>query len=100
MNTVTANDNDNLSANDQIVASAAGFEFTRGELHAAFTKVEDKQNWKQPIDAFLPAVTSEREIAAVEQAVIFFAGCVARIDTLPLGGYRVRAAGYYRSVGA
>ena len=87
----------------QIVCIAEGFAFTRAELRAAFELVEDKQNWKQPIDAFVPATScsGQRLVVAIEQAVHFFAGMqTVRIDRLPLGGLRVRAAGYYRTVGA
>ena len=93
-----------VEMDEQIVCKAEGFAFTRAELRAAFELVEDKQNWKQPIDAFVPAAScfsGQRLLVAIEQAVHFFAGMqTVRIDRLPLGGLRVRAAGYYRTIGA
>ncbi len=70
--------------------------YTHAELDAAFKKVEDKTNWKNPIDAVIP--TSEYPVTAA--AVTFFAG--SNLDALPAGDgmYQVKAPGYYEDVGA
>ena len=73
--------------------------FTVAELRAAFDRVKDADNWKNPIDRVL-SLESERAIAAVEEAVVFFAGCVADVEPLGRDEYRIRAVGYYVAVGA
>lgn len=84
----------------QIVAEAEGFAFTRGELAEAFRRVENKQNWKYPIDAMLAGELTHRECAAIRQAVIFFAGCEAMFTKVRGNGYRVQAVGYYAAIGS
>lgn len=75
------------------------------QLREAFGWVQNKQHWKNPIDARLALNEDERELVAA--AVVHFAGCVAEITPVsgqPIRGgrkvYRVRAVGYYAAVGA
>ena len=73
--------------------------YSRAELKDAFERVEDKTNWKNPIDTVLPGMLSGAEQSLIEAAVIFFAGCEPTI--LPYEfGTRVTAKGYYHAVGA
>ena len=78
--------------------------FTVAELRTAFELVEDKTNWKNPIDKSLagPLTVAERKL--INAAVIFFAGCEAKFtDEGGLAGAiftRVKAVGYYVAVGA
>lgn len=87
------------SLDEQIVASRDGHQFTRAELSKAFDVVKPADHWKNAIDARV-AILTKRERIAIEEAVIFFAGCHA--DFTPLGGdlFRVTAIGYFAAVGA
>lgn len=69
------------------------------ELRTAFELVQNKENWKLPIDAFVPA---DADVATIREAVIHFAGCVPHFDKRGLKGLaiRVTAVGYYEAVGA
>ena len=66
--------------------------------------VVDPENWKNPIDVVVdvPKDKSERKLFVdlITNAVIFFCGCVPEILTLEDYKVRVRAAGYYMSVGS
>lgn len=70
--------------------------YSLSELKAAFEKVQDATNWKNPICAAI----SVDDIDVVTEAVIFYAGC--RPTFVPINKARVRceAAGYYLAVGA
>lgn len=72
--------------------------YSRAELKAAFEKVRNTDNWKNPINAVIPQ--SDAEIT--RQAVIFFAGCSPKFTTARVddGYLRVKAVGYYAAVGA
>lgn len=73
-----------------------GTRWTHTQLHRAFTSVQDKQNWKNPILAIVPAETDLEMLAA---AIIFFAGCVPTFHSTP-DGLLVKAVGYYAAIGA
>lgn len=100
---------------DALIASTernqeTGTRYSHAELKAAFERVEDRTNWKNPIvGALIPA--AERDVT--EQAVIFFAGCrptfraAKRTDHDGRNGQKAKrgdllvdAAGYYLAVGA
>ena len=71
--------------------------YSQEQLHEAFTKIQNKDNWKNPIDA----VIDRKEEELITEAVVHFAGCVPTYE--PIHGttrYRVRAAGYYQTIGA
>lgn len=91
-------------ANAQVVEQIDGQPVTRGELNAAFALVENKENWKLPIDALVTIQDRNRprrEIELIRKAVVFFTGSVPTIDRGVRGGtIRVKAAGYYNAVGA
>lgn len=70
--------------------------YTREQLHEAFTKVENKSNWKLPIDA----VIQEDEIDITTEAIIYFAGCKPTFELINGGRFRCQAVGYYEAVGA
>jgi high-affinity K+ transport system ATPase subunit B len=87
----------------QVVTRIEGRDVTRAELSRAFSRVEPKQNWKNPIDAIV-VISSSYERLAIAAAVTFFTGSVATFDVVRLEAnhstYRVRAAGYYAAIGA
>lgn len=90
---------------DRIVARTAnGHEFIRRELSDAFDSVKPPNNWKMPIDSCFQtskdADKSAREVSAVREAVIFFAGCVPEIRHIGNFSFSCKAVGYYMAVGA
>lgn len=89
----------------QVVGVVLGVPVTRAELRQAFDRVADLSNWKNRIDATVYADRVELEM--IREAVVFFTGSVAHFarlgDALPGSAhrpYRVRAAGYYATIGA
>ena len=72
--------------------------FTRRQLTEAFNRVENKENWKLPIDAVV--TVNFAELNAIKAAVIFFTGGAAKSKRRLAGVYHITAPGYYNSVGA
>lgn len=68
-------------------------------LHEAFERVQPAPNWKAPIDKAV-VVKDGAELEAILRAVPFFTGGRATAQPLGRNAYRVKAAGYYASVGA
>ena len=98
--------------NAQVAAKIPGRDVTRGELEAAFNRVCDQERWKNPIDATIDAY-SDDELLVIREAIIFFTGSVPTFERVGsiaqpsvigfsvLGArVRVRAAGYYATIGA
>lgn len=73
--------------------------FTRAELSDAFDLVKHPDNWKLPIDTVICSPLSPRQIEAIKAAVIFYAGCRATVSR-SRSRTIIKAAGYYRAVGA
>jgi hypothetical protein len=66
--------------------------FSKDELHAAFSLVEDKTDWKLPIDKTIDA----EQLEVVARAIEFYTGSTCTIT--PIMGtdrIRVQAPGYY-----
>jgi len=57
----------------------------------AFDLVQDKEHWKNPIDAVIP----EEKRSIVEQAINYYAGGGARFVPAGEGKLRVAAPGYW-----
>lgn len=72
--------------------------FTRRQLTEAFNRVENKENWKFPIDAVV--TVNFEELNMIKAAVVFFTGGVAKSRRRLAGVYHITAPGYYNSVGA
>jgi hypothetical protein len=95
---------DDFDGRNQVVGKVLGRDVTRGQLSVAFDAVADKANWKNPIDATVDL--DDYTKAMVAEAIVFFTGSVAKFTrkggttTDGIGRYRVRAAGYYRTIGA
>lgn len=89
---------------DEIVARRGTFEFTRRELTEAFAVIRPKDHWKNAIDAEFSTGTmptmSAREVAAVHEAVRFFTGSLPEITHLGNFRFRVKADGYFATIGA
>ena len=75
-------------------------EARQAELKAAFERVENKSNWKLPIDATIELENPIQDAILISDAVIHFAGCVPTIWHMEGNKYRVVAIGYYAAVGA
>ena len=75
-------------------------QYTREELDKAFSKVQNKINWKHPVNAII----DEGEQELVTQAVVFFCGCVPTFTPIFSEPNKpklwVRAVGYHAAVGA
>jgi hypothetical protein len=70
----------------------------REELKAAFEKVQNKEHWKNPIDAFI----DPKEYGITDDAIAYFTGTQAFFNSNNLtlaqceaGMVRVTADGYY-----
>ena len=83
--------------NAMVVGEVMGQPVTRGELEAAFNRVANTNNWKDPIAKIV--TLDERGIALTREAVIFFTGSVPTFTRIG-GEYMVQAAGYYLTIGA
>jgi hypothetical protein len=74
--------------------------YSKEELHAAFSRVQNSSNWKMPVHAMIPATDED----VTREAVIFYAGCVPTFRKPTKGGFEgqliVSAVGYYNAVGA
>lgn len=74
-----------------------GKSFTILDLHVAFRKVQNEDNWKLPIHTYV----DEQEVELVEQAIVFFTGGGAkRMGRDANGRIEIHAEGYYHHVGA
>ena len=85
--------------NNTSVGTVMGRDVRRGQLLAAFKRVENADNWKAPIDARI-VIRSDFEMEMIREAVRFFTGSAATIECERPPVYRVRAIGYYKAVGA
>jgi hypothetical protein len=70
--------------------------FTVGQLREAFTKVENKENWKKPISSSIPVEECDVTSAAIE----FFTGGKTSFSPRTAGKVWVSSPGYYNTVGA
>ena len=92
-----------------VVTRILGRDVTQGELARAFDKVAPASHWKNPIDA-LVVISNDFEMELLRSAITFFTGSVARFEIVAVitncgvstgsARYRVRAAGYYATIGA
>lgn len=82
---------------DQVVYAG----MSRRVLEAQFNRVCDPHIWKKPIDKVIPfGDIYEHEIEEIRLAIIFYTGSKMVHVTRQKDAYRIRAAGYYASVGA
>jgi hypothetical protein len=71
---------------------------TQEQLSAAFDLVKDKSNWKMPINAKVPATEN---IDLIESAIVHFTSSIPSISIVSGGKFfRIKAAGYYKTVGS
>lgn len=66
------------------------------QMDAAFKKVQDNRNWKNPINAVIDA--GQEDITT--EAIIFYTGSIAQYTPAGKGKVRVEAAGYYLTIGS
>ena len=70
--------------------------YTQDQLMEAMRLVENKENWKLPVDCVVPA-DSDRDL--IFQAVIYFTGSIPSFTPVK-DGFRVQATGYYAEIGS
>lgn len=70
--------------------------YTQEALRAAFDKVADRRNWKNPIEAEI----ARDEFAITAEAVQFYTSSTLVIAEDRGATLLVKAAGYYRTVGS
>lgn len=80
------------------------YEAKQAKLTAAFNRVAPQSHWKNPIDCEVE-IENNRELRGIYDAVIHFTGSVPSFKALRVTErntciYRVRAAGYYATIGA
>jgi hypothetical protein len=84
-------------------APAESFEAMQARMRRQFDRVCDPTNWKNPIDTTV-AIATHDKMRAIAEAVVYFTGSVPTFSAIKIRGvrcvYRVRAAGYYRTIGA
>lgn len=85
--------------NEALIAKLMGG-YSKAELEAAFAKVANSENWKMPIVAELPSITSAVEKAKIAYAVEFFTGSKVTFGKTAGGKWLIKAPGYYLAVGA
>lgn len=87
---------------DPLSEEALTHGYGRTRLTEVFDLVKDPENWKMPVDGFVPE--GQATVREIECAVIFFTGSVPDIYPCEASGgrqgYAVLAAGYYEAVGA
>jgi hypothetical protein len=74
------------------------------KLQPYFTMVCDKSNWKNPIDVQVPGEVPSQTLELIKEAIRFYTGSVALI-TRPYSEFKclpwsIKAAGYYKTIGA
>lgn len=88
-----------ITTNEKIAAQVATVDQHNEKLRAFFGKICNKENWKYPIDAIIRA---EDEELAVE-AIVFMTGggnIITCAHPKKKGMIRIKAPGYYATVGA
>jgi hypothetical protein len=81
-----------------IVCEICGIPATKSDLMEYFNKVQNKENWKNPINAFVNE-KDEISIEAYTKAIEFFTGSKATCTSVGKGTLIV-ADGYYKACGA
>jgi hypothetical protein len=89
--------------NAQVVDTFNGQPITRSQLSEAFDKVRPSTHWKDRIDAEV-FVKNAEELALIQRSIVFFCGCHPTLTLVTENAagqtWRVRAPGYWLSVGA
>lgn len=82
----------------EVVAKVNGVDATRADLNAAFERIKPTGHWKNRIDAVVGLTDHERDLT--REAIVFFTGSIPTFEVVEHGKYRVRAAGYFLTIGA
>ena len=66
--------------------------FTHEEMARAFENVQDKENWKNPINSCVRA----EDVEVTKEAIVYFTATEATLgENLGNGWYKITAPGYY-----
>jgi len=68
--------------------------YTRKQLINAFEKVQNKKNWKKPINTHIK--NEDRDIT--EKAIVFFTGSIPEFKAITEKDLYVKAGGYFSSI--
>jgi hypothetical protein len=86
-----------------VVTKIMGKPVTQGMLESAFARVEPKDGpgtpWKNPID-IVAVISDDYDMELVRAAIEHFTGSKATFTFVGPNKYRVKAAGYYATIGA
>lgn len=97
--TSTMREERNVQCSDQTKweCEIYGRKYLKGDLDAAFSKVQSEKGWKYPINALV----KEDEVLITRAAIAWFAGGQAQFSRPRKDGMvRVRAPGYYKLIGS
>lgn len=84
-----------------VINPETGTRYSRSELSAAFARVSPTPNWKTRIDEFVTlGPDADDEIMVIREAVIFYTGSVPTFTKVSESTCRVKAAGYYATIGS
>ncbi len=96
-------------SNDFVAFTIDGKDYHQSDVIQTFKQVAPKDNWKNPIDAKV-AIKNGHDLEVLLRSIAFLTGSVA--EAVPAGEkrngnykktctiYRIRADGYYLSIGA
>lgn len=73
--------------------------YSHGQLHDAFTLIQNKDHWKGPIDVRFKQITGEH-VKLFQAAVGYFTGGGCTVQDMPDGSVRITARGYWHHIGA
>ena len=86
---------DVINAQNQRVVSELGY--THQDLADAFSEIQNSENWKLPVDAWIHPDSFE----IYNEACVYFTGsALKRVQWAGEHAVRVSAAGYYAAIGA
>lgn len=71
--------------------------YTETQLSEAFDMIRPTENWKMPIDA---VIRDNDNVELVQYACMFYTGDYGTVTDNNDGTYRIRAPGYYMTIGA
>lgn len=79
-----------------LTAKDIGYHYSDEELRKAFAIVENKDNWKNPIDSWI----QKRDLQLITEAVEFFTGSTVKTIEDTETHIHIKAGGYYITCGA
>ena len=72
--------------------------YSLAQLKAAFEKVQCRHNWKNPIYHIMPVLECDDDL--IREAIIFYTASDPTFTMIGDGFVKIKAPGYYISVGS